>query len=242
MQPKGIFVTGTDTGVGKTLVAAAIARYLRNQGIRVGVLKPVTSGARECGGDLVSGDAELLCWAAKCTSSDRDVSPFVLREPIAPSEAARREGVTIRYERIRDSFDRLAAQNDFLIVEGAGGLLVPLGDDLLVADLAIRLGLPLLIVARPDLGTVNHTLMTCECARSRGIAILGVVINGQPEYPGEAEKYAPRLIEQLSGVPLLGVLRRYQAADETDIVVQLANDLEAESFAAALIGGIRETV
>jgi dethiobiotin synthetase len=238
MRPKGIFVTGTDTGVGKTITAAAIARYLHVQGVGVGVLKPVTSGALESGGKLVSEDAELLCWAAKCTAPAGDVSPYLLREPFAPSEAARRDGVTIRYERIRESFDRLAEQHEFLIVEGAGGLLVPLAEDLLVADLAKRLHLPLLIVAKPDLGTVNHTLMTCECARSRGIDILGVVINGQTEQPGQAESYAPRLIARLSGVPLLGVLRRYPGMNEKSIVEKLAACLEGEPLATALQGGI----
>jgi dethiobiotin synthetase len=238
MRQKGIFVTGTDTGVGKTIVAASIARYLRDQGVSVGVLKPVTSGALESGEKLVSEDAELLRWAAKCTSSDDDVSPYLLREPLAPSEAALRDGVTIRFERIRESFERLAAHHDFLVVEGAGGLLVPLADDLLVADLAKLLDLPLLIVARPDLGTVNHTLMTCECARSRGIEVLGVVINGQTEQPGQAESYAPRLIARLSGVPLLAVLRRYPGMDEKSMVEKLASYLEEEPLATALNGGI----
>jgi dethiobiotin synthetase len=238
MRSKGIFVTGTDTGVGKTIVAAAIARYLRDHGANVGVFKPVTSGALENGGKLVSEDAELLRWAAQCTSSASDVSPYLLREPLAPSEAALRDGVTIRYERIRESFDRLAAHHDFLLVEGAGGLLVPLADDLLVADLAKRLDLPLLIVARPDLGTVNHTLLTCECARSRGMEVLGVVINGQPAEPGQPESYAPRLIARLSGVPLLGVLRRYPGMDEKSIVEKLAACIEGEPLATALNGGI----
>jgi dethiobiotin synthetase len=237
MQSKGIFITGTDTGVGKTIVAAAIARYLRNQGANVGVFKPVTSGALESGENLVSEDAELLRWAAQCIAPATDVSPYVLREPLAPSEAARRDRVTIRYQRIREAFDRLTAHHDFIIVEGAGGLLVPLAQDLLVADLAKRLGLPLLIVARPDLGTVNHTLMTCECALCRGIKVLGVVINGQEEHPGQAESYAPRLIEQLSGVPLLGVLRRCHGMDEKAIVEKLAVCMEGEPLATALNGG-----
>jgi dethiobiotin synthetase len=238
MRTKGIFVTGTDTGVGKTIVAAAIARYLRDQGANVGVFKPVTSGALESAGQLVSEDAELLRWAAKCSSPDDDVSPYVLREPLAPSEAARRDGIIIRYERIRESFDRLAEQHEFMIVEGAGGLLVPLADDLLVADLAKRLDLPLLIVARPNLGTVNHTLMTCECARSLGIEVLGVVINGQQVQPGLAESYAPRLIARLSGVPLLGVLRCYPGMDEKSIVEKLAACIDGEPLATALNGEI----
>jgi len=237
MNAKGIFVTGTDTGVGKTIVASAIARYLRNKGVDVGVLKPVTSGGVERAGSLVSGDAELLRRASGCVSSDNDIAPYVLRQPIAPSEAARLDGVTVLYQRIRESFDRLAARHEFLIVEGAGGLLVPLAEDLLVADLARLLGLPLVIVARPDLGTVNHTLMTCECARSRGLRILGVIINCYPERPGEAERSAPRLMERLCGAPFLGVLPRIAGGDEIRIAEELASIIENSALAAVFPGG-----
>lgn len=237
MRPEGLFVTGTDTGVGKTVVAAAIAMFLKSRGVDVGVMKPVTSGGIDSDGRLVSEDSALLKLASGCTDRDEEVAPYVFRRPIAPSEAARADGVTVSYERIRGAFDRLSASHEFLIVEGAGGLLVPLADDLLVADLAQRLDLPLIIVARPDLGTINHTLMTCECARSRGIDILGIIINGQPEQPGEAESYAPRLIERLSGVPLLGVLPRISAAAEVQIVEKLAAEIEGGALAAALKGG-----
>jgi len=237
MSPKGIFITGTDTGVGKTIVAAAIACYLRDKGYRVGVLKPVTSGGVEKDGRLVSEDAELLAWAAGCPAGNEDISPYVLRDPIAPSEAARHEGVRIVYERIREAFDRLSAVHDIVIVEGAGGLLVPLSDDLLVADLAQRLDLPLIITARPDLGTVNHTLMTCECARTRGIAILGVIINGWPDNPGNAESYAPELIERLSGERLLGVFPRCSDRDEKAIVEKLSHQIEGQPLASTLHGG-----
>jgi len=167
MRPKGIFITGTDTGVGKTIVAAGIARYLHDRGIRVGVLKPVTSGALEADGRLVSEDAELLRWAARSTAPAGDTAPYVLRDPLAPSEAARRDGVAISRNRIREAFDRLAGRHDFLIVEGAGGLLVPLADDLLVADLAKHLELPLLIVARPDLGTAASACWESSSMDSR---------------------------------------------------------------------------
>lgn len=234
MNAKGIFITGTDTGVGKTVVASALARYLKCCGVRVGVLKPVTSGAVAVGGRLVSEDAELLRRASGCTSPDEDIAPYLLREPLAPSEAASREGVSIRTERILEAFNRVSALHDVTIVEGAGGLLVPLGEGLLVADLAVRLNLPLIIVARPNLGTVNHTLMTCECARSRGIRIMGVVINGQPLHPGPAEHYASRVIASLSGVPVLAVLPRQETDDEMLVVEKLAEAIGSQSLADAL--------
>jgi len=125
-----------------------------------------------------------------------------------------------------------------MIVEGAGGLLVPLADDLMVADLAKDLGLPLIIVARPGLGTINHTLMTCECAISRGISILGFILNGQEENPGKAEAYASRLIAKFSGLPLLGVLGRYGGLAEKEIVTRMADALDREPLADALKGEI----
>jgi dethiobiotin synthetase len=222
IKAEGLFITGTDTGVGKTVVAAAIARHLSLKGHSVGILKPVTSGALEKDGSLVSEDADLLRWASGCTAPDHITSPYVLREPIAPSEAALREGKEIRFELILEAYEKLASSHDIVIVEGAGGLLVPLAPGLLVADLPVRLDLPLLIVARPDLGTVNHTLMTCECALSRHIRPLGIVINGQFDNPAGAEEYAPRLISELSPVPLLGVLPRLESIDEKDLVEKLA--------------------
>lgn len=231
---KGIFISGTDTGVGKSIVAAAIALSLRNAGLRVAVLKPVTSGAVLLDGRLVSEDAELLRWASECTAPDNDIAPYLLREPLAPSESAAREGVVIELSLVREAFDRLSVSHDFVIVEGAGGLLVPLAKNLLVADLVIKLSLPLIIVARPNLGTVNHTLMTCECARSRGIEVLGVVINGQPAQPDLAEDYAARVISEYAAVPVLAVLPRCSEVNEKAIVESLAEYIEKQPLAALL--------
>lgn len=234
MKNKGVFITGTDTGVGKTAVAAAIALHLKRTGVRVGVLKPVTSGALDMDDRLVSEDAELLRWASGCTAPDQDIAPYVFRMPVAPSEAAAREGKTVEIDPICAAFERLAAKHDFLIVEGAGGLLVPLADNLLVADLAVRLALPLLIVARPDLGTVNHALMTCECARARGIDVMGVIINGQAEQPDEAGSYASRLISQYATVQVPAVLTRSNDTDERNVIENLAAQIENQPLAATL--------
>ncbi|MHC1697854.1 MAG: dethiobiotin synthase [Geobacteraceae bacterium] len=234
LRSKGIFISGTDTGVGKTIVAAALAFSLRKAGLRVAVLKPVTSGAVLVAGRLVSEDAELLRWASACTASDRDIAPYLFREPLAPSESAAREGVVIEARLVRAAFERLSASHDVVIVEGAGGLLVPLAKNLLVADLIEELSLPLLIVARPNLGTVNHTLMTCECARSRGIEVLGVVINGQPAQPDLAEEYAARVISEYAMVPVLAVLPRCNVASEKALVESLSEYIEKQPLAALL--------
>jgi dethiobiotin synthetase len=221
MVPRGIFITGTDTGVGKTIVAATLARLLRMNGISVGVMKPVTSGCREVSGQLVSDDALLLCQAAGIPCSD-DVAPYRLREALAPAEAAKNDGVRIVFSAIMESYNRLAALYDFVIVEGAGGLMVPLSGGLLIADLARELELPLLVVARPGLGTINHTVLTCFAAQQLGLQVAGVVINGMPEQPDQAEQGAAHQIGALCGAAVLGVWPQRDETDEIEIVDEMA--------------------
>ena len=228
MAPRGIFVTGTDTGVGKSIVAATLARLLRMNGVRVGVMKPVTSGCREEGGQLVSDDALLLCQAAGVPFSE-DVAPYRLREALAPAEAAKLEGVRIDISAIKASFDRLASSCDYVIVEGAGGLMVPLSGGVLIADLARELALPLLVVARPGLGTINHTVLTCFAAQQMGLQVAGVIVNGMPENPGLAENGAPHQIGSLCGAPVLGIWPERNEGDEMEVVDELAAWLDGQA-------------
>jgi dethiobiotin synthetase len=231
---RGIFVTGTDTGVGKSIVAATLARLLRLRGVDVGVMKPATSGCRRDGGRLVSDDALLLCRAAACACDD-DVAPYLLVEPLAPSEAARIDGVHIDAGHIRACYDRVAARHDFVIVEGAGGLMVPLADDLLTPELIRQLGLPLLVVARPNLGTVNHTLLTCFGAQQLGLTVAGVVVNNFPQSPDLAEQGAPGQIAALCGAPLLGVWPHRDELDQFAAVERLALWLHEQPGTDALL-------
>ena len=221
MAPRGIFVTGTDTGVGKTIVAATLARLLRMNGISVGVMKPVTSGCRSENGRLVSDDALLLAQAAGIEVTD-DVAPYCLREALAPAEAARIDGVRIDFSTIKAAYLRLASIYEYVIVEGAGGLMVPLSGGLLVADLARELDLPLLVVARPGLGTINHTVLTCFAAQQSGLQVAGVIINGMPEHPGLAEQGAPHQIGSLCGASVLGIWPRRDEVDEMEIVDEMS--------------------
>ena len=215
---RGIFVTGTDTGVGKTIVAAVVARLAVLAGLASGIMKPVTSGCIVRDGVRISEDAELLAYGAGIAALPPESTPYLLHAPLAPSVAAEKEGVRIDLERIAADYALLAAANDFTVVEGAGGLMVPLAGGLLVADLIRRLGLPLLVVARPGLGTVNHTLLTCLAARQMGLAVTGVIICGFPDDPDEAEESAPHLIGSLSGAPLLGVFPRIESDDPREVV------------------------
>ncbi len=198
MIGRGYFVTATDTGVGKTFVTAALAAALRARGRDVAVFKPVQSGAVA---DDPSGDAVLL--GADCV--------YAFSAPLAPLVAARAEGRTIELEPILARAEELGREHELLLVEGAGGLLVPLADDLDLADLAAALGLPLIIVARAGLGTVNHTLLTIEAARTRGLDLAGVLLNGKSD-ESTAENAA--LIEERSGVRVLAQVPRL--ADPAD--------------------------
>ncbi|MBW2281658.1 MAG: dethiobiotin synthase [Deltaproteobacteria bacterium] len=182
---RALFVTGTDTGCGKTSVACALARTARAAGLRVRVLKPVETGCEEHAGERVAADARALAEAAGDTRGADALCPYRLALPAAPEIAARREGVRIDPERLDAAFTAAsnpAAGADLLLVEGAGGLLVPIGDGLDMAGLAARWKLPLLVVARASLGTINHTLLTLEAARARGSHVAALVFSHtQPE-------------------------------------------------------------
>jgi len=180
---RGVLVTGTDTGVGKTHVACLLARGLADRGLSVGVQKPCETGveapwppAADAG--LPAGsDAERLVRAAGSDDAPTDVLPYLFPLPAAPSVAAGDAGGRVDLEVVTAAYQRLAARHDVVLVEGAGGLLVPLDDDADFIDLARRLELDLLIVARARLGTVNHTLLTERAARQAGLTVRGVVLN-----------------------------------------------------------------
>ena len=231
---KGIFITGTDTGVGKSVASAAIAMLLKRQGHAVGVMKPVTSGCVERDGVLCSEDAELLSYAAG-TPLTPDCTPYLLKAPLAPSVAAQLDGVRIDFRTIKDAYLRLAAGFDYLIVEGAGGLMVPLAGGLLMSDLASHLGLPIAVVARPGLGTVNHTLLTTFCARSMGLQVKGVIVNNYPDQPDQAEESAPHLIASLSGSQLLGVFPAVDGENDRERVLGVVARLERDPATAIML-------
>ncbi len=174
----GVFVTGTDTGVGKTLVACALVRELDRQGTRVGAMKPIETGV----GPQGPLDAQALQRAAGGRDPLELVCPERFALAAAPSVAARAEGRKVRIGAIVEAFQRLTARYELVVVEGAGGLLVPLDETRTMADLAATLELPLLVVARGALGTINHTRLTLEAAQARGVPLLGVVVS----HPGGA--------------------------------------------------------
>ena len=199
---RGLFVTATDTGVGKTLITAALAIALQRAGTDVGVAKPLQSG--NLAGDR-DGDAMRLKALARLPDDVSDMVAYSFAAPLAPLVAARLDGVEIDPDAVIDHVEALAARHELILVEGAGGLMAPLAERWTCADLASALGLPLLVVARPGLGTVNHTVLTVSVARSHGLDPLGVVLNGAGDDGDASVETNGGLIESFADVPVLGV-------------------------------------
>ncbi len=202
---KGYFITGTDTGVGKTLVAGGLAALCGKNGRDVGVMKPVATGCNCIDGALVSEDAVFLKNAAGTADEYEIINPVRFEQPLAPTVAARLNNTTIDLKKIHAAYAVLRKRHDFLIVEGVGGLLVPLGDHYFVSDLIGDMGLPLIIVCRPALGTINHTLLTIASARERKLKIAGIIINESSDGCDETVKRTNREeLARFTGIPVLG--------------------------------------
>ena len=191
----GVFVTGTGTEVGKTVVSATIARTAAAAGRRVAVFKPAVSGLEEGG----EPDHALLRRAAGSRQSDDEIAPYRYRPPVSPHLGAALAGESISPERLRAAASRAAAASDELVVEGVGGFLVPLTLGYLIRDFARDLGLPVVIAAAPGLGTINHTLLTIESVGAVGLGVAAVVLTPWPEEPGEIERSNREAIERLGG-------------------------------------------
>lgn len=203
---KAVFIAGTDTGVGKTLVAGGIAAALKSRGVDVGVMKPVESGCPLVNGRLVAQDAAFLKKMAGSEDEMELINPYAFEEPLTPALAAERAGVETDLRRIRSCFETLARRHEVVLVEGAGGLLSPLWKDLPMAGLAGELGLPLVLVCRAGLGTINHTLLSLYYARKQGIRVIGVVMNHTAPEQGLAESLNPESVRRWGKAPVLGVV------------------------------------
>jgi dethiobiotin synthetase len=221
---RGLFVTATDTGVGKTEVACGLVRGWRARGLDVGAMKPAQSGV----GPGEPTDAERLAAAAGEGDPLELVCPYSFAAPLAPAVAARLEGRAISMELLLGAARALSERHAALVVEGAGGLLTPLTERETYADLAVALGLPTLVVARAGLGTVNHTALTCEALGARGLRVLGVVLNRTSAGDDESVPHNAAEIERLTGARVLALLphERDPAARAALLADELARSVQ----------------
>jgi dethiobiotin synthetase len=202
---KGIFVTATDTSVGKTTVAAGLVGFLKRLGLDVGVMKPVATGAVECdSGKLISQDAEMLVKFSASTDPWEWINPYCLSTPVTPSLAAKIEGVSIDFGKLKSVYEKLLSRHEFLVVEGAGGAMSPVFENKVMADLIKALEMPAVIVSRSSLGTINHTLMTYQCLRVYEIPVLGFFLNRFPKKPNLSESTNAEILVSVGGLTHLG--------------------------------------
>lgn len=198
---RGIFVTGTGTGVGKSVLAASICAALAERGEKVAAFKPVITGLDERGEEWPLDD-ELLAQHASAGQSREQVAPHRFGPPMSPHLAAEKAGEQIETLQLAREARELAEKADALVCEGIGGLMVPLAAGFMVRDLAVELDLPLVIAANPGLGTINHTLLTIGAARAAGLSVTGVVLTPWPAEPDEIEENNRETIGRLGDVPV----------------------------------------
>jgi dethiobiotin synthetase len=235
---RGIFITGTDTGVGKTFIAGGMARGWSEMGKRVGVMKPIESGCIRSGDGLQPQDALFLKAMAYSADPLTAIAPYRLEHPLAPSVAAEMESVEINFEKIALIYRQIELAYEVTVVEGAGGLLSPLYKSFTVADLIELLGIPTVVVAKNALGTINHTLLTVRYLKSKGLSLLGVIINNLNATSDLSSKTNPRVVEDLTELPLLGVipcLPLSQRSTEASIAKVVGEHVDLERIVGAEI-------
>ncbi|MBT6717541.1 MAG: dethiobiotin synthase [Nitrospina sp.] len=199
----GFFITGTDTSVGKTVVTACLATLYKSQGMKVGVMKPIETGVDPECSSAANSDAKFLMEVSGNNDAETEVCPYRLKTPASPYQSAQIAGTMIKPATLLENFKVLQSRHDKVLVEGIGGLMVPITPRYDVADLALEMGLPLIIVSRTQVGTLNHTLLTINAAQQRGLKIKGIILNSSDKL-NDIEKQQGKLINELSDTPILG--------------------------------------
>jgi dethiobiotin synthetase len=235
-MPEGIFVTATDTGVGKTIVSAAILRALKKAGVSAGAMKPMETGCAVEKGILVPADGTFLRNAAEMSDSIDLVTPVRYKLPLSPYTASIKEGITVRLEAVLKAYIQLSARYEFMVVEGVGGVLVPLtrtasGDAYFVTDLIKELRLPVVVVTRPLLGTINHTLLTVSRLSEEGIEVKGVIVsNCAPPQGTIAEETNLEMLRELCPVPVIGIVPYLEKVTIEEIDAKAAGCIDIKAL------------
>jgi len=231
----GLFITGTDTEVGKTIVTGGLAAILCEKGYNVGVMKPVETGCAGDEGTLLPKDAEFLWKMSRENEPLEKIVPYRFKEPLAPAVAAELEGVNIDIDKLVRNFEEISNRREFVLVEGVGGLLVPLSRKFLVLDLIKLFKLPILVISRAGLGAINHTLLTVRHAQAQKLTVAGIVINNLSPETSLAVKTNPEIIAKLTDIPIWGILPyqinlRPQASYRARIIRLIYEHLNLENF------------
>ncbi|HIJ71426.1 MAG TPA: dethiobiotin synthase [Planctomycetes bacterium] len=233
----GLFITGTDTGVGKTLVAGGIAKILNQAGFTVGVFKPVATGCKHHYEGLVSTDAEFLRYCSNCDFELSVINPAGFVTPAAPVVCQEFERRYVDFAAIQTAYEQICEASDFVIVEGIGGVRVPISGDVDVLELAKAFHLPVVIVARPYLGTINHTLLTIDAIRGAGLDVAGVVISGYEAASATyAEETGADVIAEYGQTEILAIVPQDEESDVEncrlgDLAVDALTDCDWSRFA-----------
>jgi dethiobiotin synthetase len=211
---RGLFITGTDTGVGKTLVAGGIARILSQDGLQVGVFKPVASGCTHQYEGLVNADSDFLRMCSGCDFELSVINPVGFITPAAPVVCQERERRRVDFGAVAAAYEKICAESEVMIVEGIGGVRVPISGDVDVLEMMKWFALPVVVVSRPSLGTINHTLLTIDAVRDAGLELLGVVINGYDALSATvAEETVADVIEEYGDVDILSIVPRDEGSN-----------------------------
>lgn len=202
----GLFITGTDTGVGKTLIACGLAWLLRRRRINVGIMKPFATGNQIYSRNFKSQDTELLAAAANVGDMDDELNPVFFPIAASPLMASMITKNRISLKSVLSAFRRIRRRHEFVVVEGIGGIMVPLTNSYLLGDFVKLLGLQIIVVSRPNLGSVNHTLLTVNACKKYGLDIIGIIINRMPSKPDIVESMTPQFIRKLTGIPIIAII------------------------------------
>jgi len=236
-QANGFFITGTDTGVGKTLVAGGIAKILNQAGYSVGVFKPVATGCKHHHEGLISSDAEFLRYWSGCDFELSVINPAGFVTPAVPVICQEFERRYVDFAAIQTAYESICKMSDFVIVEGIGGIRVPISGDVDVLELAKAFDLPVVIVARPYLGTINHILLTIDAVRGAGLDVAGVVISGYEAASATyAEETGADVIAEYGDVDILAIVPHDEESDVDncrlgDLTVEALTDCDWATLA-----------
>ena len=234
-KAKGFFVTGTDTGVGKTVITVALLELMRSFGLKACGMKPIETGCVREHEELIPSDGEFIKTAGQLAEPLGTISPCRFEHPLAPLAASRIEGMPVDLQKIQTTYSQLSSRYEAVIVEGVGGLLVPVTDNYSVLDLAQDFGLPLVVVARTGLGTLNHTMLTVNYALKEGLAVAGIIMNeSHPPENTLAEKTNKDILMKISPVPLFGVFPYLNKLDRNTIEQAAEKYLVATALRRAL--------